>query len=71
MEEKNDVLEKRIIKMFEHYDTVQSNNTVLIGKLTKMGLAGGFGGPGTIYRKELDSLKAPPLIELEEYNDRA
>ena len=71
VEEKNDVLEKRIIKMFEHYDTVQSNNTVLIGKLTKMGLAGGFGGPGTIYRKELDSLKAPPLSELEEYNDRA
>lgn len=71
VEEKNDVLEKRIIKMFEHYDTVQSNNTVLIGKLTKMGLAGGFGGPGTIYRKELDSLKAPPLTELEEYNDRA
>ncbi|KAL1611005.1 hypothetical protein SLS59_000642 [Nothophoma quercina] len=71
VEEKNDVLEKRIIKMFEHYDTVQSNNAVLIGKLTKIGLAGGFGGPGTIYRKELDSLKAPPLTELEEYNDRA
>ena len=63
--------EIRVSKMFEHYDTVQSNDTVLIGKLIKMGLAGGFGGPGTIYRKELDSLKAPPLTELEEYNDRA
>jgi predicted nucleic acid-binding Zn-ribbon protein len=52
--------------MFAHYDIVQNKNTVLIGKLTMMAQAGGFGNPGSNYRKELDALKVPSLEELDE-----
>lgn len=52
--------------MFAHYDIVQNKNTVLIGKLTMMAQAGGFGNLGSNYRKELDALKAPSLEELDE-----
>lgn len=53
--------------MFSHYDAIQNKNTILIGKLAMMANVGGFGNPGSAYRKELDTLKAPPLTELEEY----
>lgn len=55
--------------MFEHYDSVQNKNTVLIGKMRMMAKAGGFDGPNTAFRKELDALKAPELTELDEYEE--
>jgi hypothetical protein len=56
--------------MFEHYDSVQNKNTVLIGKMRMMAKAGGFDGPNTSFRKELDALKAPELTELDEYEEQ-
>jgi hypothetical protein len=56
--------------MFEQYDLVQNKNTVLIGKLRMMAEAGGFDGPNTSFRKELDALKAPELTELDEYEEQ-
>lgn len=57
--------EGRVEKLKEQYDSVQTKNTILVGKLTAMAQAGGFGNRGSFYRKELDSLKAPSLDELE------
>lgn len=56
--------------MYEHYDSVQNKNTVLIGKMRMMAKAGGFDGPNTSFRKELDSLRAPELTELDEYDEQ-
>jgi hypothetical protein len=58
--------EARLAKMHEHYDSLHDKNTIMLGKLTAMAQAGGFGTRGSLYRKELDSLKAPSLDELED-----
>ena len=67
--ERSKILETCIAKVYDYYDAAQSNNTVLISKLTMMAQAGGFGGPNTVYRKELEALKAPALTDLEEYEE--
>lgn len=56
--------------MFSHYDSAQNKNSVLIGKLTTMAQAGGFGNHGSISQKELDALRARPLTELDEYKEQ-
>ncbi|KZM25442.1 hypothetical protein ST47_g3418 [Ascochyta rabiei] len=61
--------EARVKKMFDHYDTLHNQNVILIGKLTAMAQAGGFGNRGSMYRKELDALKAPSLEELKEFGE--
>jgi hypothetical protein len=67
----NKEVQARIDKMFTHYDSLHNKNMVLIGKLNMMAQAGGFGNPGSTYRKELEALKAPGLEELDEYKERA
>jgi hypothetical protein len=51
--ERSKTLETRITKIYNHYDAVQSKNTVLIGKFTMMAQIGGFGGLNTLIAKSL------------------
>jgi hypothetical protein len=56
--------------MFEHYDSAQNKNTVLVRKMRMMAKTCGFNGPNTSFQKELDSLKAPELTELDKYKEQ-
>ena len=69
-EEALDKSRARTDAMFEHYDSVQNKNTVLIGKMRMMAKAGGFDGPNTAFRKDSDALKAPELTDLDEYQEQ-
>jgi predicted RNase H-like nuclease (RuvC/YqgF family) len=60
----------RLKQMHEHYDSLHTKNTIMLGKLTAMVQAGGFGNRGSLYRKELDSPKAPSLDELLQYEEQ-
>ncbi|KAF1845999.1 uncharacterized protein K460DRAFT_355734 [Cucurbitaria berberidis CBS 394.84] len=63
-------LRTHVAGMFIHYRALSEKNAVLLEKLSGMAEAGGFGDPGSLYRKELDRLKGQPIEELYEYKSR-
>lgn len=68
-QEQTKATEVRLEKMFVHYEALHTKNTKLAGKLMRMAKAGGFGGQGTTWRKEMDALTASEVEELDEFHD--
>jgi hypothetical protein len=61
--------EELVTKMYKHYDTVQVNNSIMVGRLEAQAINMGLRDRRSTIRRELDAMKAPPLTNLREYKE--
>lgn len=61
--------EELVTKMYKHYDTVQFNNSIMVGRLEAQAINMGLRDRRSTIRRELDAMKAPPLTNLHEYKE--